>query len=95
MSSGYSLVQETADSIDEVTLSQVPTGQKRILKRALSKESSASRLMASVSREMSAGLKVIKDSVFKRLQGYLARHGWTHVRLGPSQNTDRLLDKLC
>ena len=28
MSSGYSLVQETADSIGEVTLSQVPTGQK-------------------------------------------------------------------
>ena len=51
--------------------------------------------MASVSREMSAGIKVIKDSLFKRLQGYLARHGWTHVRLGPSQNTDRLLDKLC
>ena len=28
MSSGYSLVQETADSIDEVTLSQVPRGPK-------------------------------------------------------------------
>jgi hypothetical protein len=66
MSSGYSLVQETADSIDEVTLSQVPRARK-ILKRARSKESSPSRLMASVSREMSPGHQWIKDSVFKQL----------------------------
>jgi hypothetical protein len=35
MSSGYSLVQETADSIDEVTLSQVPRARKNFKARAL------------------------------------------------------------
>ena len=35
MSSGYSLFQETADSIDEVTLCQVPTARKNFKTRAL------------------------------------------------------------
>ena len=66
MSSGYSLFQETADSIDEVTLCQVPTARKNF-KRARSKEPSPSRLIASASREMSAGPQVIKDRLFKQL----------------------------
>ena len=37
MSSGYSLVQETADSIDEVCVSQVP-GPEKIFNQALPEE---------------------------------------------------------
>ena len=66
MSSGYSLFQETADSIDEVTLCQVPTARKNFITRAL-KGVESSRLMASASREMSAGPQVIKDRLFKQL----------------------------